>query len=160
MNNGKRYNREETWGHLYGEHGEEKTGQDDFRSFREQFEERGMRGFNKGEKEAQQYRDKTHESGKTRRYSQDPQAKLDLHGMTLAEAKPKLDSFVRESRQLGYKFVIVIPGIGRNSLNGVAKLRPMVVTELAKMIDEHLIVNYKSAEPKHGGFGALYVYLK
>jgi DNA-nicking Smr family endonuclease len=151
------YNREETWEELYVKSGEEKTGQNDFRSFAEQFEERGLKGYDKGEKEAGTFRGS---DGKRQRYPDEPQAKLDLHGYTLDEARPMLQRFIDESRQMGLIFVIVIPGIGRNSEDGRAKLRPMVVQALEKLVNEKMVRDFKSAEPRHGGFGALYIYLK
>lgn len=151
------YNREETWADLYAKSGEEKTGQSDFRSFAEQFAERGMKGFNKGEKEEGNFRD---QKGRRQRYPDEPQARLDLHGYTVEEARPLLMKFIDESRQMGLIFVIVIPGIGRNSENGRAKLRPMAVQTLEKLVEEKMVRDFKSAEPKHGGFGALYIYLK
>lgn len=157
MGNPGDYNREEAWDELYKNSGEEKTGQSDFRSFAEQFAERGMKGFNKSEKDAAEA---ARFEEKRQRYSNEPQAKLDLHGYTVDEARPKLFKFIDESRQLGLLFVIVVPGIGRNSENGRAKLRPMVVQELDKMVNDQKVRDFQSAEPKHGGFGAIYIYLK
>lgn len=161
------YNREDTWDEFYREHVEEKTGVSDFRSFAEQFADRGMKGFNKGEKEAGEFRGKGQPGfaaagggGRVQRYPDEPQAKLDMHGLTLGQAEPMLERFIRESREMGLILVIVIPGIGRNSEDGKAKLRPMAVRKLEEMVGDHLVANFKSAEARHGGFGALYVYLK
>ncbi len=141
---------------MYDKSGEEKTGQDDFRPFAEQFEERGMKGFDPREKTIT---GKTDAQEKTR-YPRDPETRLDLHGMKVEEGRQALLKFIRESRELGKMFVLVIPGLGRNSEGGQAKLRPMAVDELARLQRDRVIRDFKTAEPRHGGFGAIYVYLK
>ncbi len=159
MSESNKYNREETWGDLYRKHNEDKTGQNDFRSFAEQFEERGMKGFNKAEKGDHRYQGEALER-KKERYPDNPQENLDLHGLTVEEAKRELIKFISEVRQIGLMFVLVVPGKGQNSPDGKAKLRPMVVQELERLVSDRLVADFRSAEPRHGGFGALYVYLK
>jgi len=68
--------------------------------------------------------------------------------------------YVRQARERGLVFIIIIPGKGRNSEGGEPKLRPLTIALLNEMIREHQIRSFKSAEPRHGGLGALYVYLK
>ncbi len=154
------YNREKTWEEQYRKFGEEKSGEQDgerdLRTFAEMFEARGMKGF-KPEEKAE--RRKCFEST-GRRYPENPESSLDLHGHTTEEAKVLLDRFIQESREMGHIFVIVVTGIGRNSEGGVSKLRPIVVEKLNQMMKNHLVREYCTAALRHGGFGAIYVYLK
>ncbi len=46
-----------------------------------------------------------------------PQAKLDLHGLNLAQAQPALTNFVLDSYDKGLRLVLVITGKGRNTEN-------------------------------------------
>ena len=46
-----------------------------------------------------------------------PQAKLDLHGLNLAQAQPALTNFVLDSYNKGLRLVLVITGKGRNTEN-------------------------------------------
>jgi DNA-nicking Smr family endonuclease len=80
--------------------------------------------------------------------------------MTMEQASPAVEKFVRDCREMQMNFVIIVPGIGRNSEDGRAKLRPMVVNKLVDLQNNQRIRNFKTAEPKHGGLGAVYVYLK
>lgn len=89
-----------------------------------------------------------------------PQAKLDLHGCFVAEAESKVRNFIAECRQQGKAFIIVVTGMGRHSEGGESRLRPEVSRILNAMLNEQRIKNYKIAEPRHGGYGALYVYLR
>ncbi len=158
MNPPKNYNREETWSDLYEKSGQEKSGETDFRGFAELFKERGMKGFKLSEKESPAGHGKPGEEGK--RYPDEPQRSLDLHGMTVREAEKALENFVLDCREQGLIFIKVVTGLGRNSEGGVAKLRPMAVNMLSGMIQQQTVKNFKTAELRHGGFGAIYVYLK
>jgi len=157
MLKGGGYNREEAWKDFYEESGERQTGETDFRGFAELFKERGLKGFNLAEKETSQPAN-DNESG--RRYPANPQRSLDLHGNTVGEADRLLSDFITTSRELGLKLVIVVTGLGRNSVGGVSKLRPPVVQKLTAMIKNQQIRDFKTADPRHGGYGAIYVYLK
>jgi DNA-nicking Smr family endonuclease len=159
LKNDKAYNREETWGDLYKKHQVEKSGETDFRGFKELFEEKGMRGYDKGEKlYGSPDRDKLESFNF--KYPEEPEDKIDLHGQTVEEAKVNLLRFIRDSRARGMRFVIIVPGVGRNSPDGKAKLRPMAVQQLNKLQHDHEIRRYETAEPRHGGAGAIYVFLK
>lgn len=153
------YNREEAWDDYYKKHGLEKSGETDYRGFAELMAERGTKGYDKGEKEFGSP-DKSKHKEFNFTYPDEPQAKLDLHGMTVDEALPAVEKFVRDCREMQMNFVIIVPGIGRNSVDGRAKLRPLVVNKLVDLQNNQRIRNFKTAEPKHGGLGAVYVYLK
>ena len=104
----------------------------------------------------------------------EPEAKLDLHGMTQAQAHLRLATFVRRSSERQLRCVLVVTGKGApaasggqhegpfelhtNSRSGI--LREMVPRWLAEGDLRPLIAGSHAAHTRHGGGGALYVYLK
>jgi len=95
-----------------------------------------------------------------------PQARIDLHGMTLAEAHPELIHFVLGAHAAGHRLVLVITGKGRRGTEGGAIpqrtgiLRHQVPHWLTMPPLAPLILQVAEAHLKHGGGGALYVYLR
>jgi len=85
------------------------------------------------------------------------EARLDLHGMTQAEAHRALSMFIRMSRADGKRCVLVITGrgsVGAGVLKGA----------VPRWLDEpefrpHLLA-IATAQPRDGGSGALYVMLR
>ena len=104
--------------------------------------------------------------GKMTRGKLKPEARLDLHGMTMAEAHPELVAFILGSHALGRRLVLVITGKGKDrddggpipTRNGV--LRHQVPQWLALPPLNHAILQVTPAHLKHGGYGAYYVYLR
>ena len=96
----------------------------------------------------------------------DPEGRIDLHGMTVAEAHPELINFILRSHQKGRRLVLVITGKGQGAgepgpipyQRGI--LRRQVPHWLTQMPIAPLILQTSPASPKHGGDGALYVYLR
>ena len=85
------------------------------------------------------------------------EARLDLHGMTQAEAHRALVGFVPRSRAAGRRCVLIITGHGRNH-GGV--LKTAVPRWLAEPgLRQHLL-GISPARPPHGGDGALYLLLR
>jgi DNA-nicking Smr family endonuclease len=82
-----------------------------------------------------------------------PAARLDLHGFTQDAAHRALGSFLKGARKNGQRLVLVITG------NGTA-LRPMVPRWLNQPEFAALITGIETAHVRHGGAGALYVYLR
>lgn len=137
---------------------ENENGDEDV-SFSDLFEERGMQGFKpKDEGTDAACHPKIYLPGL--RYPENPENTLDLHGVTTDEVEYEVDRFIMECRELGNMFILIITGQGKNSEGGRAKLRPIVIAKLNSMIKNQAIVSYKTAELKHGGFGAIYVYLR
>ena len=93
-------------------------------------------------------------------YPENPEDKLDLHGLTRAEADQETKRFIGEAKMKNMSFVVIVVGKGNNSEDGKSKLRPVVVERLNELINNKRIRNFESAKPKHGGFGAIYVYLR
>ncbi|SPH23527.1 hypothetical protein DEA8626_02591 [Defluviimonas aquaemixtae] len=95
-----------------------------------------------------------------------PEARLDLHGMTLAEAHPELIRFVLSAQAHGKRLVLVITGKGRRGADPgpiperIGILRHQVPHWLAQPPLGGVALQVLPAHQKHGGAGAFYVYLR
>lgn len=104
--------------------------------------------------------------GRMKRGKLKPEARIDLHGMTLAEAHPALVSFILGSRAKGRRFVLVITGKGRVADDlapmpaRAGRLRHDVPRWLALPPLAGAVLQVAPAHQRHGGEGALYVYLR
>jgi DNA-nicking Smr family endonuclease len=95
-----------------------------------------------------------------------PEARIDLHGLTLAEAHPQLIGFVLGAQAQGLRLVLVITGKGRRPTDdgpvpqrhGV--LRHQVPQWLAQAPLGQAVLQVAEAHLRHGGSGAFYVYLR
>ena len=86
-------------------------------------------------------------------------ARLDLHGMTQAEAHTALVHFLRRAQRNGARFVLIITGKGAGAgERGV--LRRLVPLWLALPDLRDVVVGFEAAHLAHGGEGALYVRLR
>ena len=86
-------------------------------------------------------------------------ARIDLHGMTQAQAHAALRQFLYRSQTCGAKFVLVITGKGvPNASRGV--LRHQVPLWLALPEFRGCVLGFDVAHVGHGGEGALYVRLR
>jgi DNA-nicking Smr family endonuclease len=93
--------------------------------------------------------------------------RIDLHGMTLAEAHPALNGFVRDAHSSGKRLLLVITGKGRTAQPDIAGLvsrrgvlKQQVPQWLAMAPLSPLVLQVTQATQKHGGAGAFYVYLR
>ncbi|MFD1913634.1 Smr/MutS family protein [Halodurantibacterium flavum] len=95
-----------------------------------------------------------------------PEARIDLHGMTVSEAHPELLRFILSARDKGYRLVLVITGKGRRGEDdGPIPRHPGV---LKRQVPQWLsmpplgavVQQVAEAHLKHGGSGAYYVYLR
>lgn len=95
-----------------------------------------------------------------------PEARLDLHGMTLSEAHPELIRFVMNAHAGGLRLVLVITGKGKLRDEGgpipsrTGALRHQVPRWLALPPLGSVVLQVTEAHLKHGGSGAYYVYLR
>lgn len=95
-----------------------------------------------------------------------PEARIDLHGMTIAQAHPALNGFILESADQGKRLVLVITGKGRATENYPAHevqrgvLRRQVPHWLSLPPLRERVLQTLPANLRHGGDGALYVYLR
>ena len=85
--------------------------------------------------------------------------RLDLHGLTQAEAHHALLRFLRTGQERGARIVLVITGKGDGSgERGVLKRQVPLWLRLPEF--RAYIVGFEDAAHGHGGTGALYVRLK
>ena len=88
-------------------------------------------------------------------------ARIDLHGMTQAQAHAALAGFLRRAQADGARFVLVITGKGaRGSADERGVLRRQVPLWLAMPEFRDAVVGFEEAHVAHGGEGALYVRLR
>ncbi|GIL40725.1 Smr/MutS family protein [Roseiterribacter gracilis] len=86
-------------------------------------------------------------------------AKLDLHGLTQREAHGELLAFLESAVRAGRRCVLVITGKGPGSPSqGI--LKRAVPRWIASSSAAGQILATSTAQPKHGGDGALYVLLR
>lgn len=83
-------------------------------------------------------------------------AMLDLHGHRQHEAIQELEAFMQSAIHSRSRLVIIIHGKGFNS-ESEAVLRPLVQHWLS---EQNVVLAYCPAQPRDGGAGASYVYLK
>jgi DNA-nicking Smr family endonuclease len=86
-----------------------------------------------------------------------PEARLDLHGCTIAEAAHLLAHFLHNAQHAGQRCVYVIHGKGHRSAAGRPALKAQVNQWLR---DAPAVLAFCSTQAKDGGMGALYVLLK
>lgn len=113
------------------------------------------------------------------------EARIDLHGMRQGDAYAALHRFISEQHARGARCVLVITGKGKGrdyrgaplpvadtpweTKAGVQRFEmPTAAGVLRELVPRWLreaglaskVVSYTQAQPKHGGTGALYVYLR
>jgi DNA-nicking Smr family endonuclease len=84
---------------------------------------------------------------------------LDLHGMTVEEARLAVEMFIRDARHRGLRCVNVIHGRGLRSPDG-----PVLKTELFQWLEagslRKWVMAYATAPKRNGGPGATYLLLE
>jgi len=104
--------------------------------------------------------------GKLKRGKVTPEAKLDLHGMTLDQAHPALTRFILRAQAGGKRLVLVVTGKGKHRDDGgpiptrLGVLRHNVPHWLSQPPLAQAVLQISEAHLKHGGGGAYYVYLR
>jgi DNA-nicking Smr family endonuclease len=86
-------------------------------------------------------------------------ARVDLHGMTQAEAHGLLLSFLHRAHASGLRYVLVITGKGA-SFGSEGALKRAVPAWLSTPMFRPLVSGHDHAARQHGGAGALYVRLR
>ena len=95
--------------------------------------------------------------------------KLDLHGFSLAEANEVIKKFISESFHLGFKKLLVVTGKGLRSKSHNNPYYSEKLSTLRYSIPEYIknnsyltnkVSSISKAEPKDGGEGAIYIFLK
>lgn len=98
----------------------------------------------------------------------EPDARIDLHGMTQATAHRTLVGWLTNAHKSGHRLVLVVTGKGdaKNDENAPWMISPHGVLKqmVPRWLNEPelaaLIAHVRPAHVKHGGDGALYVYLR
>lgn len=96
----------------------------------------------------------------------DPEARIDLHGMTLTEAHGELVHFLLSARARGLRLVLVITGKGKPARDHgpiperQGALRHQVPQWLRLPPLGPVVQQVAGAHLRHGGSGAYYVYLR
>ncbi|MCE3230816.1 MAG: Smr protein/MutS2 [Alphaproteobacteria bacterium] len=96
------------------------------------------------------------------------QARLDLHGLTLDQARLRLPQFLISCQEKRYLWVLIITGKGQRNLaleefyetRRQKTLRELVPQWLEESALRSIVSAYATAKPQDGGSGALYVRLK
>jgi len=95
-----------------------------------------------------------------------PERRIDLHGMTLSQAHPALIRFIMEAHTDQKRLVLVITGKGdRKDPKGPFEVQRGVLRRQVPMwlsappLNAYILQSVPSHQ-KHGGDGALYVYLR
>jgi len=95
-----------------------------------------------------------------------PEARIDLHGLTLAQAHPALTGFILRAVADGRRLVLVITGKGKSRPDHGpiperhGALRHQVPHWLHSAPLKPHVLQIAEAHTKHGGQGAYYVYLR
>ncbi|MFT4149256.1 MAG: Smr/MutS family protein [Paracoccaceae bacterium] len=104
--------------------------------------------------------------GKMTRGKLAPEARIDLHGMTLSEAHPELIRFVLNAQSAGLRLALVITGKGKQGVDTgpipqrQGALRHQVPHWLRLPPLGQAVLQVTEAHLRHGGAGAYYVYLR
>lgn len=104
--------------------------------------------------------------GRLKRGKLIPEAKLDLHGMTMDQAHPALTRFILSAQASGKRLVLVVTGKGKHRDDGgpiptrLGVLRHNVPHWLAQAPLAQAVLQVSEAHLRHGGGGAYYVYLR
>lgn len=95
-----------------------------------------------------------------------PEGRVDLHGMTMAQAHPTLIRFIQSAFDDGKRLVLVITGKGKHRddpgpipvRRGVLKHQVPAWLQAAPL--SRMVLDIREAHLRHGGSGAYYVYLR
>lgn len=85
------------------------------------------------------------------------EAKIDLHGATVKQAGRELEQAIDSAYESGLRCILVVHGRGLGSFDNKPALKTHVNHWLRELPQ---VLAFHSAQPKHGGTGALYVLLK
>ncbi len=89
-----------------------------------------------------------------------PEAYIDLHGFILEDAWDQLVNFIRDCYLKGKRCVLIVTGRGKNSPLGKSILRESLQMWLTRDPFKRVVLAFTTAQPRHGGTGAVYVLLR
>lgn len=85
------------------------------------------------------------------------EARLDLHRMTVEEARREVFAFIGDCVRYGLRSVIILHGKGERNPDGIAQLKSYLAKWLPELDD---VLAFHSAQKHHGGTGAVYVMVR
>ncbi|MCC5958279.1 MAG: Smr/MutS family protein [Rhodobacteraceae bacterium] len=95
-----------------------------------------------------------------------PEARIDLHGMTLAQAHAALNGFILRAQSQGLRLVLVITGKGKTVADDgpIPRRRGALKHDVPQWLRmaplAGAVQELREAHLRHGGSGAYYVYLR
>ncbi len=89
-----------------------------------------------------------------------PEAHLDMHGLNAMQAYEAMVGFFKSSWYKGMRTLLLIPGRGKNSPNGVSVLREKVQLWLTQDPFKRVVLAFCTAQPVDGGPGTIYVLVR
>ena len=96
---------------------------------------------------------------KLRQGRYEAEARLDLHRMTVSRARRELFDFIEECYRMGLRSVLVIHGKGESKAEQErASIIKGCCNHWLHQLD--IVQAFHSAQPRHGGTGAVYVLLR
>jgi DNA-nicking Smr family endonuclease len=87
-------------------------------------------------------------------------ARLDLHGLKVAEARAQVEQFLRTMRAQRERCVLVIHGKGEHSAHGAGILRGEIGAWLSQGAASEHVAAFATAQEVDGGEGAVYILLR
>ncbi|MGO1749955.1 MAG: DNA endonuclease SmrA [Marinobacter sp.] len=85
------------------------------------------------------------------------EARLDLHRMTVEQARREVFQFIADCARYGLRSVIILHGKGERNPDGIAQLKSYLAKWLPELPN---VLAFHSAEKRHGGTGAVYVMVR
>ncbi len=85
------------------------------------------------------------------------EARLDLHRLTVEQARKEVFDFVGDCVRYGVRTVIILHGKGERNPDGIALLKSHLARWLPELND---VLAFHSAQKRHGGTGAVYVMVR
>ena len=95
-----------------------------------------------------------------------PEGRIDLHGMTVAQAHPVLIRYILDAHADGKRLVLVITGKGKDKpdFGPIPVRRGVLKHQVPGWLQSHplkpVVMQVSEAHLRHGGTGAYYVYLR
>jgi DNA-nicking Smr family endonuclease len=87
----------------------------------------------------------------------EPEAELDLHGLTVEEATAKVSFFLQDALYQGVRTALIITGKGLHSSDG-----PVLRQAMERLLEtqREFVIEWGLAPKRYGGSGALVVFLR
>ena len=97
---------------------------------------------------------------KLRQGAYSPEASVDLHGLNVQQAFETLRGFFKASWFRGMRCILVVPGRGHNSPDGIGILREKFKSWITQEPFKRVVLAFCTAQKHDGGPGSFYVLLR